>query len=220
MFCYYPRRGVPTPAPDPGAAPNVPIPTGLPASPSSGRSGERREESLRQVLRRDWAIREVQAAELIDAVDAATGRRCGLFYGDPAIESRPIHPSRPWDRPPVLEVRVDREGDDCAILAAAVERIKGSCHFVADLRKILSEPATVGNLRRSDLSFAVDAATGERCGLFYGDPATESLPIYHLEPWRQPAVLEVYVDPLSDDRAVLASAVREIKGSCCDPAMP
>ena len=160
----------------------------------------------------------MKAAELIYAVNAATGERCGLFYGDPAIESLPLDPDDPFSWPAVVEFPVDRETDNLESLAGAVRGYKGSSSFVADLRKVLREPEMVENLMRSDLIYAVNAATGERCGLFYGDPAIESLPIYRLEWSLAPAVMEVYVNPLSDDREVLAEAVRDIKGSCRYPA--
>jgi hypothetical protein len=162
-----------------------------------------------------WDV--LEAADLIYAVDGATGERCGWFYGDPAIESLPIDPRTPGTAPLVVEIPVDRASDDRANLAGAVWGTKGSCCYTGDLRETLSEPTVVEDLRNADIIYAVDGRTDERCGWFYGDPATESLPIYDLEPWRAPAVVVVKVNPWSDDREVLAEAVWRIKGSCCYP---
>jgi hypothetical protein len=173
---------------------------------------------LRKVLKEPEMVEDLRNADIIYAVDGATRERCGLFYGDPATESLPIYPLQPWRAPAVLEVRVNALSDDREILADAVFDIKGSCRYETDIRKVLGDPENVADVSNADIICAVDRATGERCGLFYGDPATESLPIYRLQPLQKPAVLEFYVNPLSDDREVLAEAVRDIKGSCCYPA--
>jgi hypothetical protein len=82
-----------------------------------------------------------------------------------------------------------------------------------DLNERLSERWAMDSMESADVIYAVDGAAGERCGLFYGDPATQSLPIDHLQPWRAPAVLEVFVNALSGDREVLAQAVQDNEGS-------
>ena len=58
-----------------------------------------------------------------------------------------------------MEFAVDRETDDLDSLAAMVELLKGSCPFVADLRKVLREPGMV-EARGCRIIYAVDAATG------------------------------------------------------------
>ena len=160
-----------------------------------------------------WDV--LKAADVIYAVDGATDERCGLFYGDPAIESLPIDLRTPGTTPLVVEIPVDRASDDRANLAGAVWVVKGSCCYTGDLRETLNEPGVVEDLSDADIIYAVDSWTGERCGLFYGDPATEPLPGNRLEFWEAPVVLEIVVNRGSDDLAVLAEAVRFIKGSCC-----
>jgi hypothetical protein len=131
--------------------------------------------------------------------------------GDPVGARRHSHGV---DGAAELPVPVDRESEELETLAEWVELVKGSCSFAGDIRRFLEQPESVESLEAADLIYAVDGATGERCGLFYGDPATESLPIHQLKPWLAPAVMEVPVNTLSDDREVLAKAVRSIKGSC------
>jgi hypothetical protein len=172
---------------------------------------------LRKELQKRETVADLRAADIIYAVDGETDERCGLFYGDPATESLPIDPLRPWLEPAVMEVRVNALSDDREVLANAVFKIKGSRCYATDLRKVLRDPEVLEDLTNADIIYAIDRASEGRCGLFYGDPATESLPIYRLQPLLQPAVLEVFVDPLSDDRKLLAEAVRDIKGSCCYP---
>jgi hypothetical protein len=163
----------------------------------------------------DFANREsLKVADVVYAVDATTGQRCGLFFGDPEIEWQPIDPNDPFSWPAVVEVPVDRDGGDLETLAGWLEVTRGSCSFVADLRKELEDPEMVEGLANADLIYAVDGATGERCGLFFGDPEIEARPIPAVRPWLRPKVMEVRVNPLSDDREVLAEAVFGIKGEC------
>jgi hypothetical protein len=114
-----------------------------------------------------------------------------------------------------MEIQVNALSDDREVLAKAVRRIKGSCCYATDLRKVLRDPEFVEELSDADIIYAVERATGGRCGLFFGDPANEGVPIHPLQPSFKHSVMEVIVDPLSDDREVLAEAVREIKGSRC-----
>jgi hypothetical protein len=115
-------------------------------------------------------------------------------------------------------VPVDRETDDLQVEADWVELIKVSCCCAGDIRKLLEKSWARFEVRIADLIYAVDSWTGERCGLFYGDPATESLPIYDLMPWKRPCVLEIGVNHASDDMEILAQAVWDIKGCCSYPA--
>jgi hypothetical protein len=186
------------------------------SSSGEGSTPERR-PGLKETLLERGAFDLRKAADVIYAVDRSTGMRCGLFYGDPEIEFLPIDPDRPFTWPAIVDYRVDREIDNLDSLAGAVELVKGSCCFVGDLRKRLKEPWLLEDLRIADIVYAVDSWSGERCGLFYGDPETESLPIYDQQPWKAPAVLEITVNHWSDDLEVLAEAVRSIKGFCCYP---
>ena len=60
------------------------------APPASRPSGDRATPAPRPGIDErlgDWAEQAyLKAAEVVYAVDATTGRRCGLFYGDPEIE--------------------------------------------------------------------------------------------------------------------------------------
>jgi hypothetical protein len=89
---------------------------------------------------------------------------------------------------------------------------------VGDIRKLLAKSWARFELQIADLIYAVDSWTGERCGLFYGDPATESLPIYDLMPWKRPCVMEIGASHACDNGEILAEAVWDIKGWCSDPA--
>ena len=126
MFDYYGRDAGPTvPARSPQADVKPAIADGVPANPSSRDTrNDGRKEDLREILRQDWAVLELQIAEIIYAVDRATGDRCGLFYGDPTLELEPIDPFWPWKKAAVLEVRVDRDRDDRQVLVEAVERVR------------------------------------------------------------------------------------------------
>jgi hypothetical protein len=190
----------------------------IPVGSSSGQvSAPRRRPGLWERLLEPGGFDLVKAADVIYAVDRSTGERCGLFYGDPERESLPIDPDRPSTWPAIVEFPVDRETGDLDSLAGAVELIKGGCCFVGDLRKRLKDRRFREDLWIAEIVYAVDSWTGERCALLYGDPSTESLPIYRLEPLKAPAVLEVTVNHASDDLEVLAKAVWSIKGFCCYP---
>jgi hypothetical protein len=190
----------------------------IPVGSSSGQvSAPGRRRGLSERLLEPGGFDLVKAADVIYAVDRSTGKRCGLFYGDPERESLPIDPDRPFSWPAIVEFPVDRETGDLDALAGAVQLIKGGCCFVGDLRKRLKDRWFREDLCIAEIVYAVDSWTGERCALLYGDPSTESLPIYRLEPLKAPAVLEIAVNHASDDLEVLAEAVRSIKGYCCYP---
>lgn len=157
-------------------------------------------------------------ADVIDAVEAATGERGRLFHGDHEVATRPVHPLSDRDRPAVLDVRVDRAGDDLEVLAEAVERVKGSCHDVGQLEQLLEDPQVLVAPGDSGIVHAVDDLKGERCGLSFGDPATEWLPLYDRMPSPGPLVSGFRVHREADDRELLAAAVRRIDGSCADRA--
>jgi hypothetical protein len=158
-------------------------------------------------------VAELRSADIINAVDQSTDERCGLFCGDLALASLPIHVLPPGPGPGVLEVRVDRKSDDREVLAQAVRRIKGRCCYAGDLRETLADPTERQFLRSADIIYAVDGATGQRCAVVYGDPETESVARIPHMPWTMPAVVQVRVNRGTDDLAVLAAAVRDIKGS-------
>lgn len=232
MYSSYGRpRAAAGPVPDSGEGEKPKVPGGdgragrtptffpwLPVESSSvkGSAPGRRPGFTESLLERA-NIEILKAGDVIYAVDRSTGMRCGLFYGDPETEFLPIDPDRPFTWPAIVDYWVDRETGDLDSLAGAVELVKGSCCFVGDLRKRLKEPWLLEDLRIADIVYAVDSWSGERCGLFYGDPETESLPIYDQQPWKAPAVLEITVNHWSDDLEVLAEAVRSIKGFCCYP---
>jgi hypothetical protein len=69
----------------------------------------------------------------------------------------------------------------------------------------------------ADLIYAIDVATGERCGLLYGDPEIESLPRDPLSPWTWPVIMEFSVDLETDDMEHVVRAVWDIKCWCCYP---
>ena len=140
------------------------------------------------------------------------GERCGLFFGDPAMESPPVDPNRPWTWLAVAEFAVDLETDDLDSLAAMVELLKGSCTLRGEHPEDPQGTRDGGGRQDAEIIYAVDAATGDRCGVIYGDPAGEMIPAYGFDNWRKPCVLEVRVNPLSDDREVLAEAILYLQG--------
>jgi hypothetical protein len=154
-------------------------------------------------------------ADVVYATDASTGRRFAVFYGRPADVGVRPNLLRPWVDPAWVEFPVDRDKDDPRRLAKKVRYHKGSCLFAEDLWRMLRDPFIVGALEFADLIFAVDKQTGERCDLFYGDPATEPKANRLHHPCRYSPVVSIKVNLLSDDRDLLAQAVRRAKGSCC-----
>ena len=133
-----------------------------------------------------------------------------MFSDDPSGRGGPVPSHRTWNLWGLRKMAAPSAGPRPGGGSAPKRR--------PALDERLRVPGVRDLLKGADVIDAVDAETGERCGLFHGDPATESLPIDHLEPWRRPAVVEVLVNALSDDREVLAEVVWDIKGSCTYPA--
>ncbi len=192
--------------PGPIASPNLGIPGSPPIEP--------REDSLREILKKESGVLEVRLADVIYAVDEETNERRWLIYGDPDLAAQPIDPFRPFDWPFILDVRVDRDGDDFEVLAQAVRNIKGSCHYLGELWEVLENPEVISDLQDAAIVYAVDYLTGRRCGLYFGDPAMESLPRPEPLPWDSPFLLEFCLHNDNDEPEMLAEAVRRIKGSC------
>jgi hypothetical protein len=87
-----------------------------------------------------------------------------------------------------------------------------------DVQESAERDGNMSALRFAELIGAAAEVTGRQGGLRDCDLATESLRIDRLGPSGAPVVMEYRIIPGNGDLELLVEAVRQIKGSCRDPA--